>query len=66
MSWVAEKKAISQNATSVEAKKKDTGSRKPTAAIVVAISSCMAIVQKRLVRKRSMKGLQKGFITQGR
>ena len=66
MSWVAEKKAISQKKTRVEAKKKLVGNRKPIAAIAAAISHCMAITQRRLVLNRSTNGLQNGFITHGR
>ena len=66
MSWVAEKKAISQKNTSVDAKKKLVGNRKPTAAIAAAISHCIAITQWRFVLNRSTNGLQKGFITHGR
>ena len=66
MSWVAEKKAISQKQTSVVAKNPGNGSSSPTAAIAKAIRYSIPTVHQRFVRNRSTNGLQNGLITHGR
>ena len=66
MSWVAELKATSQNTANVVWKKWLVGMVKAMPASPAPSSNWVVIIHHRLVRSRSINGLHRGLMTQGR
>ena len=66
ISCVAEENAISQKAAKVSRSQRSVCSERATAANEAPMSSCMARIHQRSVRKRSTMGLHSGLMTQGR
>ena len=66
MSCVAELNASNQKTAKVSWKKCSVGMVKAMPASPAPIKSCMVIIHQRFVLIRSMKGLHRGLITQGR